>query len=428
MVAFLAFFANTARSAEANEWLQAQIEPLLALYQHFHTNPELSFQEQATSKRLADELRAAGVTVHEGIGGYGVVGILENGATPEGPTLLIRSDLDALPVTELTDLPFASKVRMKTEAGVETGVMHACGHDIHITTLIGVARYLVANKEHWKGRVMLIGQPAEERVAGAKAMLKEGLYEKFGKPAWAVALHVDSQLPTGSVSLVGGPAMANVDSVDIVVKGKGGHGAYPHTTVDPIVTAAHLVVSLQSIVSREIKPIEPAVVTVGSIHGGSKHNIIPSECRLQLTVRSYSDSVRKQLLSSIERRAKAAAMAAGAPEPEVTFSEPSPAVINDEELSQRIRSILTKALSEQKVKVADRSMGAEDFGQFGAGGVPTVMYSLGTIDPERLRRFESLGVTPPSLHSPQYYPDARETIETGVKTMTAVVLDLLPAK
>lgn len=275
---------------------------------------------------------------------------------------------------------------------------------------------------------MLIGQPAEERVAGAKAMLKEGLYEKFGKPTWAVALHVDSQLPTGSVSLVGGPAMANVDSVDIVVKGKGGHGAYPHTTVDPIVTAAHLVVSLQSIVSREIKPIEPAVVTVGSIHGGSKHNIIPSECRLQLTVRSYSDSVRKQLLSSIERRAKAAAMAAGAPEPEVTFSEPSPAVINDEELSQRIRSILTKALSEQKVKVADRSMGAEDFGQFGAGGVPTVMYSLGTIDPERLRRFESLGVTPPSLHSPQYYPDARETIETGVKTMTAVVLDLLPAK
>ncbi len=311
MFAFLTIGALAAaplRADEPAQWAHDHNEELVQLYRHFHQHPELSFQEKETAARLAQELKSAGYDVTTGVGGTGVVGLLKNGP---GPTLMLRTDLDALPVTESTNLAYSSKVKVKQPSGTETGVMHACGHDIHITNLIGVARYLAANRDRWSGTLMLIGQPAEEVGNGAKKMLDDGLFEKFPKPDYAVALHVDGSLATGKVGYRAGFAQANVDSVDITLHGRGGHGAAPHTTVDPVVMAAKLILDLQTLVSRETNPIEPAVVTVGSIHAGTKHNIIPEDCKLQLTVRSYSDKVREHLLDGIRRKAKAVAASAG---------------------------------------------------------------------------------------------------------------------
>jgi hippurate hydrolase len=316
---------------------------------------------------------------------------------------------------------------VKGPDGGDIGVMHACGHDVHITNLIAVAQYLAEHKGRWKGTVMLIGQPAEERVAGARAMLKDGLFERFPKPDYGVALHVDATLPTGSIGIAGGYVLANSDSVDVTILGRGGHGAAPHTTIDPIVTAAQFIVSLQTIVAREIKPTDPAVITVGSIHGGSKHNIIGDSCHLQLTVRSYSDEVRKKLHSAIERKAKAAAMAAGAAEPTVKVNEGTSALFNDEDLAARLRKTFVELLGEEHVKGAEKSMGAEDFSEYGKAGVPVVMYRLGSVDPKRLARMKELGQTPPSLHSPLYYPDVEEALVVGVATMAGAVLDLMPS-
>ncbi|HEV3025445.1 MAG TPA: amidohydrolase, partial [Pirellulales bacterium] len=355
-------------------------------------------------------------------GGHGVVAVVENGP---GPTLLIRTDLDALPVTERTELAYASKVRVKDEHGVETGVMHACGHDIHITSLVGVTRFLVDHKQLWGGTLVAIGQPAEERGEGAKRMLDDGLFERFPRPDYALALHVDSTLAAGSVGYHAGFTLANVDSVDIVVRGRGGHGAFPHMTVDPIVQAAHLIVDLQTIVSREIKPTQPAVITVGSIHGGTKHNVIGDECRLQLTVRSFSDEVREHLLDAIRRKAKAAAESAGAPEPSVEVSEGTPAMYNDEKLVERIVPVFRRLFGDERVVASEPSMGGEDFSRYGLAGVPIFMFRLGSVDERRLAGFARIGQPPPSLHSPLFYPDPEPTLETGVTAMASAALEIL---
>lgn len=422
LLVFASLACSSAQAEDAKTWVQANLDDLVSLYRHFHSHPEISFEEKETAARVAAEWKAAGYEVTTGIGGHGVVGLLKNG---DGPTLLLRTDLDALPVTEQTELAYASKAKVKNESGVEVGVMHACGHDIHITSLIGTARYLATHKDLWKGTVMLLGQPAEERGAGAKAMLDDGLFRRFKKPDFALALHVDASLASGHVAYRAGFALANTDSIDITVHGKGGHGAMPHTTVDPIVQAAQLVLSLQTLVSREIDPLEPSVVTVGSIHGGTKHNIIGDSCQLQITVRSFSDKVRAHLLEGIRRKAKAVAAGAGAPEPTITVSEGTPAMFNDEKLTARLAPIFRQAIGENKVSLSEQSMGGEDFSRYGRAGVPIHMFRIGTVDAKRLARMKDLGQEPPSLHSPKFYPDAEETLATGVVATVAAALELL---
>ena len=420
------FIAAPTLADEPRDWASKELPKLVELYQHFHKNPELSFEEKETAARVAAEWKAAGYEVATGVGGHGVVAVLKNGA---GPTLMLRTDLDALPVTEETRLVYASTKKVKNklgpEPGLEVGVMHACGHDIHITNLIGVARYMAANKDRWRGTLMLIGQPAEERGNGAKMMLDDGLFKRFPKPDFALALHCDPHLATGKIAHRAGYALANVDSIDIVVRGRGGHGASPHTAIDPVFQAAHLIVDLQSIVAREIRPTDPAVITVGSIHGGTKHNIIGDECHLQLTVRSYADNVRQHLLSAIKRKALAAAQSAGAPEPKITISDGTPAMFNDEKLVARVVPVFEGLLGKENVIAAEAQMGGEDFSYYGLAGVPIFMYRLGTIDPKRLASFKQRGLEPPSLHSAIYYPDAEASIATGVITMTTAAIDLL---
>jgi amidohydrolase len=410
-------------AAEPRDWAAQNLEELLSLYRQFHQAPELSLKEEQTAARLADELRAVGAEVTTGIGGHGVVGLLPNG---DGPTVMLRTDLDALPVVEETGLVYASKVTAKDASGRETGVMHACGHDIHMTNLVGVARYLAANKDAWQGTVMFLGQPAEELGDGAKNMLDDGLFERFPQPDYALALHVDSTLATGRVGYIPGYSCANVDSVDITIHGRGGHGAKPESTIDPVVIAAYLIVDLQSIVSREIAPADAAVITVGSIHGGTKHNIIGDSCHLELTVRSLSDESRAHLLEGIKRKALAAAASARAPEPTVRFSEYTPAVRNDDGLVERIVPVFRRVLGDDRVELSDRTMGGEDFSRYGRAGVPSFMFRLGSVDASRLERFQQLGQQPPSLHSALYYPDAEETLATGVTVMSSAVLELLP--
>lgn len=412
-------------ASDPGPWIDAHLDELIEVYTYFHTHPELSFQEEQTASRLADELKAVGCDVTRDLGGHGVVGILKNG---EGPTLMLRCDLDALPVVEETGISYASQVRTVNEDGVEVGVMHACGHDVHITNQIAVARYLSAHRSGWQGTIMFIGQPAEEKGGGAKAMLGDGLFDRFVRPDFAVALHVDAFTPAGMVGYRGGYALANVDSCDITVQGRGGHGAYPQGCIDPIVQAAQLVLDLQSIVSREISPLEPAVITVGSIHGGTKHNIIPDTCHLQLTIRSYSPEVREQLKRAIIRKAKAVAQAYKAPKPEIKYSEGTPSLLNDERLAERLGPVLVDALGEDHVVEADRSMGGEDFSRYGRAGVPIFMYKLGSVKRERLSEYAESGQQVPTLHSSKYYPDIRPTLRTGITTMTAIVRDLLPPR
>lgn len=423
---FAVVFAGAAPAQDKPaDWSKAHVDELLTVYRDLHSNPELSFREERTSARMAEELKAASIEVTTGVGKTGVVGVLKNG---DGPTIMIRTDLDALPVTEATGLPFASKVIAKDPKGNDVGVMHACGHDIHMTCQVGVARYMATHKDAWKGTIVFVGQPAEEVGNGAQAMLKDGLFTRFPRPKYALALHVDSTLPTGQVGYRAGYILANVDSVDIVMKGRGGHGAFPHTTIDPIVQAAHFIVDLQSLISRENSPFDPAVVTVGSIHGGTKHNIISDSCRLQLTVRSYGPELREKLLDGIKRKAKAAALSAGAPEPIVEFSDATPATRNDETLVERVVPVFKRVLGEDHVVPSERSMGGEDFSEYGLAGIPIFMFRLGSVNAERLAEMKKNGKTPPSLHSPFYYPDAREAITTGVTAMSAALIDLLPAK
>lgn len=423
LVAFaILVLVGSTRADEPRAWARANVGDLVRLYQHFHRNPELSFEEKETAARLAAELKAVGARVTTSVGGNGVVAILENGA---GRTVMLRTDLDALPVVEETGLSYASKVKVETGGHAGVGVMHACGHDVHITNLIGVARYLAAHKELWRGTVVLIGQPAEERGAGARAMLEDGLFERFPRPDFALALHVAADLPAGKVGYRAGFALANTNSVDITLRGRGGHGSAPHTTIDPIVQAAYLIVDLQSIVSREVKPTDAAVITVGSIHGGTKHNIIGDDCRLQLTVRSYKDKVRQMLLDGIRRKAFAVAKSAGAPDPAVKVIGGTPALFNDPALVKRVVPVFERALGKENVVEVDPVMGGEDFSRYGRAGVPIFLFRLGSVDSERLAGYTAKGESPPSLHSAIYYPDPERTLATGVEAMASAAMELL---
>ncbi len=400
------------------------------LYTSIHRSPELSLAEAKTSRRLAEELQKIGTfKVTEAVGGHGIVAVMENG---RGKTLLLRADLDALPVKEQTGAQYASRVQTTDRAGATVPVMHACGHDIHIANLVGVARAMAALKDHWRGTLVLIGQPAEEVGKGAKAMLEDGLFKKFPRPDWCLALHVDAELESGKVGYVSGFAMANVDSVDVVIKGVGGHGAHPDKCIDPVVIAAQVVIGMQIIVSREIRPIDPVVVTVGSIHGGTKHNIIPDQVTMQLTVRSYTDEVRDKTLKAIERVARGTAKAAGVPDdlaPTVTVKdEHTPATYNTPELVDRVTKTLRQTVGEANVLQREPTMGGEDFGRYGREEpkVPIFMYRLGSVPPAKVAASKQPGGKPlPSLHSPFYLPDREPTLKTGMLTMTAAAIDLL---
>lgn len=413
---------------EIEQRLNAEYASLEQLYKHLHTNPELSFQEEKTAAVIAEELRKLGFEVVVNVGGHGLVGVMKNGA---GPTLMIRTDLDALPITENTGLDYASTVRAVDDRGNEVGVMHACGHDLHMTSFVGTARMLAHFKDRWRGTLVMIGQPAEERGAGARAMLADGLLTRFPRPDYAIALHTNANLPAGTVGYCKGFALANVDAVDLTVFGVGGHGAYPHTTKDPIVLAAQIILALQTIVSREIKPIEPAVVTVGSIHGGSKHNIIPDRVDLQLTLRSYSDEVRQQTLAAIERIIKHTARAAGVPEDRLPVmkvrDEFTPATYNDPDLTERMAGAFKVALGNRYVMEVEPVMGAEDFGLYGRQEpkIPTCIFWLGSVAPEKFAHSQKEGTPLPSLHSPLFAPEREPSIKTGVMAMTAAALELL---
>mgnify|MGYP002622485859 CR=1 FL=1 len=414
-----------ARAQPPSEWVGENMSSLIELYRWFHQHPELSNYEEQTAARLAKEWQQAGYEVHTGIGGHGIVGILKNGA---GPTVMLRTDMDALPVIENTGLVYASQVTVKNKDGSDTGVMHACGHDMHMTNLTGVARFLASHKDAWSGTLMLIGQPSEERGEGARRMLEDGLYERFPKPDMAIALHCDGALATGKIGYRAGYALANVDSVDVVMHGRGGHGAAPHTVIDPIVQAAQFITSVQTIVSREMDPIAPGVVTIGSIRGGTKHNVVPDSCKMQLTVRSYTPEVRKQILDGIRRKADAVAKGAGAPPPTVTVLEEfTPALFNDEELVQRVVPVFQRLLGEGNVVASQQAMGGEDFSRYAADGVPIFMFRLGTIEPKRLAGLTRGGMQPPSLHSAKYFPDPELALQTGVPAMCDSVLRLMPS-
>jgi len=407
------------------DWLADNQKALLGLYTELHEHPELSFQEIKTSERMADELKKVGAEVTTKVGRLGVVGVLKNG---EGPTVLVRTDMDALPVTEETGLPYASKAKGVDPRGDEVGVMHACGHDIHMTTFVGTARWLGENKDQWSGTVVFIAQPAEETIGGARAMLDDGLYSRFPKPDFALALHCRADGEVGDVYIRPGPLLASSTSLDVVIRGRGGHGAMPSLTVDPIVLAALAILDFQTIVSREILPSEPAVVTVGSIQGGNKHNIIPNEVKLQMTLRAYSEPVRLQLIEGIERRVKALAEAHKAPAPSVEVREHTPATINDPDLTARVEPLLKKALGDDRVINVDPVMGSEDFALYAQDGVPILMLWIGTISPERIKQAEAAGETLPGLHSSRYHPDPVPSFSTGIRAMTAAVMGLLPPK
>jgi hippurate hydrolase len=411
-----------------------QLPSLLTTYKGLHAAPELSHHEAQTSALLAAEMRKVGYTVTERVGkypdgsqAYGVVGVMKNGA---GPTLLVRTDLDALPVTEDTKLPYASKVRAKNPAGQDVGVMHACGHDIHITTMIGVARNMAALKSQWHGTLMLIGQPSEETIDGAKAMLADHLYERFGKPDLAIALH-DANFAAGKVSVVSGPALASSTSIDVVMRGVGSHGAAPEAGKDPIVMASEFVLALQTIVSRSVPPSQPAVVTVGDIHGGTKRNIIPDEVKMELTTRCYSEEVRQMIIDGVKRTAKGVAIAAGVPAdrmPVVTVlnDESTPATINDPALAARLQRIFVEKLGADNVIERKAIMGSEDFGIFSLDHkIPAVIFWLGAYDPAKVAESERTGVALPSPHSPFFAPLPEPALRTGITAMTDAAVALL---
>jgi amidohydrolase len=397
------------------------------LYRYFHSHPELSFHEMETSTRLARELKTIGFDVSTRMGGYGVVGILKNG---EGPTVMIRTDMDALPITEETGLSYASRIRTKNEQDQNVGVMHACGHDVHMTVFVGTAYILMQIRDMWSGTLMMVGQPAEEKGAGAKNLLADGLFTRFPIPDYCLALHVAADLPAGKVGYLSGYAMANVDSVDITLHGVGGHGASPHRTKDPVVMAAQVILSLQSIVSREMNPIDSAVITVGSIHSGTQHNIIPDEAHLQLTVRSFSDKTRRQLLTSIKRVVKGIAAAAGAPVPTFKIREdPTPSLYNDPILTERLVRTFETVLGKANVVSRDPEMIGEDFARYGRTkeNIPICMFRLGTVGKKQWAEMSLDGKQPPSLHSSMFSPSPEATIKTGVTAMASAALELLEA-
>lgn len=406
-------------------------ESLADLFVWLHSHPELSFREYETSARLAEELRAAGVEVTEGVGGTGIVGMLRNG---DGPLVMVRADMDGLPIREDTGLAYSSTVTQVDITGIEQPVMHACGHDVHVTSMVGTAKRLVAMRDSWSGTVMFVGQPAEERVGGAKAMIDDGLYDRFGVPDFGLAFHVSAGEPAGKVMITGGLIASSADSVDITVFGIGAHGASPHKGKDPVYIAAQIVVALQSLVSRELAPLEPGVVTVGSIHGGSKHNIIPDEVKLQLTVRADSQEAREKLLSGIERIAVGVGRTAGMPEdllPKVEVTEGTPPTVNDDELAARIHQAFVRDLGEDAVYEEPRQgMGAEDFAFFvmTEDEVPGAYFSVGGTSQADLDADEAGGPAVPSHHSPFFKIEPEPSVTMGVEAMTVAVMELVGTK
>ncbi len=412
---------------------QRQLPALTETYKHLHRNPELSHHEEKTSALLAGELRKLGYTVTERVGKYpdgsqafGVVAILQNGA---GPRVLIRTDMDALPVEEKTGLDYASTVRSTNAQGQDVGVMHACGHDIHMTVLLGVAREMVDRKSQWHGTLMLIGQPSEETIDGARAMLADGLYERFGKPDFVLAEHDTIDVPAGSISIKGGPLLASSTGIYVTIRGVGGHGSRPEAGKDPIVLAAEFILVAQTIVSRQIDPQQPAVLTVGTIHGGTKNNIIPDEVELGLSLRAYSPAVRDSIVADVRRTANGLAEAYGIPSdrmPTVKLGESTPATYNDPALAERLRAPATAALGKEYVEDAKSVMGSEDVGLFTLDGkIPGLMYWVGVADPAKLAESHKNGTRLPGQHSALFAPVYEPTIKTGVTSMTAMALDLL---
>jgi amidohydrolase len=396
---------------------------LRALYVDLHQTPELSLHEEKTAAKMADRLRRLGFDVTTGVGGTGVVGVLRNGS---GPTVMLRTELDALPVAEKTGLLYASRVHTKNDDGVDVPVMHACGHDVHMTCWVGTAEAMAASKANWRGALVLIAQPAEERAMGAKAMLAAGLFTKFPKPDFVIALHDTPVLASGTVGYTSGPALSSADSVDVTIFGRGGHGAHPEATIDPIVIAARTVLALQTAVSRETNPLDPAIITVGSIHGGAKHNIIPDEVKLQITVRAFRPEVRDHLLAAIERITKAEAQAAGAPkDPEVRVVESCRATFNDPKLTARVAAALQRRLGDKNVFEVPPETASEDFSEYSLAGVPSVIFRLGATEPRRFEHARASGESLPSLHSSFFAPDPEATIRAGIDSETAVLLDLL---
>ncbi len=438
---FLALLITPALSAFAQQTPQqivdAELPSLITIYKDLHTHPELSTKEERSAGIVAKELKAAGCEVTEHVGKYekadmpcfGVIGVMKNG---DGPVVAIRSDLDGLPVKEETGLPYASTVMTKNDAGQEVGVMHACGHDIHMSSLIGTARALGKMKDKWHGTVIFIGQPAEETVGGARALLKDGLYTRWPKPDFVLGLHDDAEIPTGQIGVTEGYCYANVDSVDVSVKGQGGHGAYPHKTKDPVVLAAEIINTWQTIVSRETNPHDDVVVTVGSIHGGTKHNIISDEVKMQLTVRTYKKEVRDVVLAAIERIAKGCAMAAGLPNDKmpdvhVRTDEFTPATYNNPELTKRASAAMKVALGNDNIIQKDPTMGGEDFSEYSLPdhSIPAFMFNVGAVDPAKAAEAKKSGAPLPSLHSSKFAPVPEPTIRTGIIGMTSAVIDLL---
>src|SRR5881398_971552 len=415
----------------------AELPSLLTIYKGIHTHPELSTQEQRTSALLAKELKAVGCEVTEKVGKYenadqkcfGVVGLIKNG---DGPVVLVRTDLDALPVREETGLPYASTIVTKNEKGDDVHVMHACGHDAHISMIIGVARSLAKMKDQWHGTIVFVGQPAEELGIGARAMLRDGLYTRWPKPNYALGFHDKADLEIGHIGVTEGYTSANVDSVDVTVHGIGGHGAYVYRTKDPIVLAAEMINQWQTIASRENNPLDPIVVTVGSIHGGTKHNIIPDEVKMQLTVRTYKSDVRDRVLKAIDEIAKGIANAGGvpvdrAPIVNVLNNQFTPATYNNPDLTKRLVAVWKNVLGADNVEIVDPTMGGEDFSEYSLPdhSIPAVDFHIGAVDPEKIVQFKKEGKELPSLHSSKFAPVPEPTIRVGIIGMTSAVLDLM---
>jgi amidohydrolase len=435
-LSLVCFAAESVLAQDLPAFVNSELPGLVDTYKGIHAHPELSHHEEHTSALLAEELRKAGYTVTEHVGkypdgsqAYGVVAILKNG---DGPILLIRTDLDALPVVEETGVPYASTVMTKNAASEEVGVMHACGHDIHVTTMIGVGRALAAEKSSWHGTVMLIGQPSEETIDGAKAMLTDHLYERFGTPDMGIALHDTNSRAAGTVGVTSGAAQAGSTSVDVTIRGIGGHGAAPQLAKDPVVMAAEFIVQLQTIVSRQENPLDPAVVTVGRIYGGTKRNIVPNQVKLELTTRCFSDHARQVILDGIGNTARGVAVSNGVPDdlfPIVTVldAESTPVNYNNPALTARVRLALVRALGAQNVIDEPPLMASEDFGAFGLEGhkIPTTMFWLGAMDPEKFAAAQAAGKLLPGPHNSHFQPDPEPTLRTGVIAMTTVAISLL---
>ena len=438
LILLLAPALSTFAQQTPQQLADSELPSLITIYKDLHAHPELSGHEERSAGIVAKELKAAGCDVTEKVGKYekanlqcfGVIGVMKNG---DGPVVAVRTDLDALPVHEETGLPYASTVTTKNDAGQEVSVMHACGHDIHMSTFIGVAQALAKLKDQWHGTIIFIGQPSEEALGGARALLKDGLYTRWPKPNYVLGFHDNAQLEINHIGVTEGYTYANVDSVDVTVHGVSGHGAYPHRTKDPIVLAAEIINMWQTIASRENNPLDPIVVTVGSIHGGTKHNIIPDEVKMQLTVRTYKDEVRERVLAAIAQIAKGCAIAAGVPNdkmPDVNVlkDEFTPATYNNPELTKRLVGVWKKSLGDANVEMVDPTMGGEDFSEYSLPdhSIPAVDVHIGAVAPEKIAESKKPGAAPlPSLHSSKFAPVPEPTIRTGVIAMTSAVLDLM---